>query len=360
MQSKRSRIGGAILVVLMAATFWILLRDMPLTKLAGVLGQLKPGWVLGGLGLMVFMLCCEASCTRQILPCLGHSTSLRRCLGYSFVGFYFSAITPSATGGQPAQIYCMSKDGIPAAHGTLNMLLLAMCYQVTLLIFGGLAALLFPWQLTEMAGGMVLLLFYGILVNVALTAGMLCLMFLPNTARSICSGVLSLLVKLHLVRDAAAAEGKLEQQMTEYRRGAQCLRSNPTLPVRLLGCTMLQMAALFSVPYMVYRAFGLNEYGLLELLGAQALLTLAVGSLPLPGAVGASEGGFVRAFRLFFGASLVTPAVLVSRGISFYSFLLISGGVTLAVHFSHRRRELGAKLARPKLPGGRKNAAPSW
>ena len=360
MQNKRNRIGGIILVVLMAVTFWILLRDMPLSKLAGVLGQLRPGWLALGLGLMVFMLCCEAFCTRQILPCLGHHASLRRCLGYSFVGFYFSAITPSATGGQPAQIYYMSKDGIPAAHGTLNMLLLAMCYQVTLLLFGGLAALRFPWLLTEMGGGMALLLLYGILVNVGLTAGMLCLMFLPDVAKAICGGVLALLVKLRLVRDEAGAVQKLERQMAEYRQGAQCLRSNPTLPFRLLGCTMLQLAALFSVPYMVYRAFGLNEYGLLELLGAQALLTLAVGSLPLPGAVGASEGGFVRAFRLFFGAGLVTPAVLVSRGISFYSFLLISGGVTLAVHFSHRRRGLGAELVGPKLPGGRKNAAPSW
>lgn len=61
-------------------------------------------------------------------------------------------------------------------------------------------------------------------------------------------------------------------------------------------------------------------------------MTLAVSNLPLPGAVGASEGGFVTAMTLFFGPALVTPAVLVSRGISFYSFLIISGGITLLVH----------------------------
>lgn len=344
MQNKRNRIGAAILITLMAVTFWVLLRDMPLTRLGSILGQLKPGWLIGGMALMLLMMCSEASCTRQILPCLGHKTNLLRCLSYSFAGYYFSAITPSATGGQPAQIYCMARDGVPAAHGTLNMLLLAMCYQVTLLLFGGLAALMYPWLLAEMGGGMLVLLLYGILINVGLTVGMLCLMFLPSAARRICTWVLNLLVKIRLVRDEQGARAKLERQMEEYRSGALCLRRNPTLPFRLMGCTILQLGALFSVPFMVYRAFGLSGHGLLELLGAQALLTLAVGSLPLPGAVGASEGGFVMAFRLFFGAGLVTPAVLVSRGISFYSFMVLSGVITLAVHLWSRRR---ATVRRP-------------
>lgn len=362
MRSKRNWIGAAVLLGLMAVTFWVLLRDQPLSQLKAVLGQLKPGWVAAGLGLMLLMLCSEASCTRQILPCLGHKTSLRRCLGYSFAGFYFSAITPSASGGQPAQIYCMSKDGVPVAHGTLNMLLLAMCYQVVLLLYAAIAALVFPWLLKDMGGGMSLLLFYGILVNLGLTAGMLCLMFLPNAARRICSWVLALLVKIRIIKDKDGAAEKLERQMVEYRKGAECLRHNPSLIFRLLGCTAVQLAALFSVPYMVYRAFGFSAYGVLELLGAQALLTLAVGSLPLPGAMGASEGGFVRAFRLFFGAGLVTPAVLVSRGISFYSFLVITGVVTMALHLSYQRRSARQEVRRerPKAPGGSKGPIASW
>lgn len=352
MGTKRSRIGMCILVVLMAATFWILLRDMPLTRLGSVLGQLKPGWIMGGLALMLLMMTSEAACTRQILPCLGYRTGLFRCLSYSFAGYYFSAITPSATGGQPAQVYCMSRDGVSVAHGTLNMLLLSMCYQVTLLLLAGLAVVAYPWLLGEMGGGMAILLVYGVLVNVALTAGMLCLMFLPNAARKICTGVLNLLVKIRLVRNRARAEEKLERQMEDYHSGAECLRRNPTLPFRLLGCSILQLSALFSVPYMVYRAFGLSGYGVLELLGAQALLTLAVGSLPLPGAVGASEGGFLRGFTLFFGAELVTPAVLVSRGISFYSFMVLSGVITLAVQLWIRRRNAEGPAACPKRARG--------
>lgn len=359
MRGKKSWVGGLILAALMVPTFYVLLRDQPLHKLSEIIGQLKPGWLAAGLGLMLLFELCEASCTRQILPRLGHRTSLRRCLGYSFVGFYFSSITPSATGGQPAQIYCMTKDGVSAAHGTLNMLLLALCYQVTLLGYSLVSALLRPGLLDAMGTGFGLLLLYGTAVNVALTAGMLCLMFLPNAARRLTGWVLNLLVRVRLVKDRRTAQEKLDRQMNEYRQGAECIKHNPGLIPLLLGLTLVQLTASFCVPFVVYRAFGLTGHGPLEIICTQALITLAVASLPLPGAVGASEGGFVKAMALFFGTGLVTPAVLVSRGISFYSFLVISGCVALCIHLSIRRRSrLSASVqVVPKLPRQGRGAA---
>ena len=83
-------------------------------------------------------------CSKLILARLGHHLPYRRCLGYSFTGFYVSSITPSSTGGQPAQIYYMSKDSVPAAHGSLNMMLIAVCYQVVTLGYAVAAFLLLP------------------------------------------------------------------------------------------------------------------------------------------------------------------------------------------------------------------------
>ena len=339
MDRKKNLAGMALIVGLMALTGFLLLRDQPFAKLAGILRRLNPAWLLLGLGLMLAFVGCEAMCSHLILGRLGHRTPYRRCLGYSFVGFYVSSITPSATGGQPAQVYCMSRDRIPAAHGALNMMLIAVCYQVVVVGYALTVAVLRFDLVRNLGGGLGLLLLFGGLVNGVLTAGMLCLMFLPNAARRLTGGVLALLVRLRLVRDEAAARAKLEHQLEEYRRGAECVRANRGLVPVLLGLTVLQLTALFSVPLVVYHAFGLTGSGALDIIGTQALITLAVASLPLPGAVGASEGGFVAAMKLFFGAGLVTPAVLVSRGISFYSFLLISGGMTLAVHFRLGRRE---------------------
>ena len=39
-------------------------------------------------------------------------------------------------------------------------------------------------------------------------------------------------------------------------------------------------------------------------------------------------------FKLFFASNLIIPAMLLCRGISFYAFLVISGMISMIVHFT--------------------------
>ena len=352
MSRKKTLVGIGLIVAIMALTGWMLFKDQPITRLLQILGRLKPGWLVLGLGLMLVFVGCEALCSHLILGRLGHRVPYRHCLGYSFVGFYVSSITPSATGGQPAQVYYMSRDGIPAAHGALNMMLIAACYQAVVIAYALVAALTHFSLVQNLGGGLGLLLLYGVLVNGSLTVGMLSLMFLPGAARKLTGGVLRLLVKVRIIRNEEKARQRLEKQMEEYRRGALCMKQNPGMVPALLFMTVVQLTALFSVPVAVYCAFGLSGSSPVDIIATQALVTLAVANLPLPGAVGASEGGFVTAMALFFGSSLVTPAVLVSRGISFYFFLILSAVIALAVHLRTRRRRAEETDAFPKQARG--------
>ena len=333
---RRQLLGPALLVALVGGTLFYLLRQQPISTLIQTLRSVRPAYVGLGLGLMLCFVGCEALCTKLILGRLGHSMPYRRCLGYSFVGFYVSSITPSSTGGQPAQIFYMSRDGVPAAHASLNMMLIAVCYQTVTFLYAGASFLLLPQIRAALGGGLSLLLLYGGVVMILLTVGMLSMMFLPNAARRLTGAVVTLGVRLRLIRREERVRAALDRQMAAYREGAACLRTNLRLVPVLLLLTFLQLTALYAVPYAVYLGFGLSGASLFQMAGAQALVSLAVGSLPLPGAVGAAEGVALHAFSLFFGAALVAPAVMVARGVSFYSFLLISGVVTLFVHLGVR------------------------
>ena len=295
---KKNALGIALLMLLMAVTGVIVLRGQPLSLLGAALKQLQPQYILLALGFMFAYVSCEALCTKQILGRLGHAAPFGRCLGYSFVGFYVSSITPSATGGQPAQIYYMSRDQIPAAHGALNMMLIAACYQIATLLWGGAVWFFVPGLSGQMRGGLAVLLLYGGSIMIALTAGMAMVMFLPHAARKICGGVLRLLAKLRIIKNPQKAWEKLELQLAEYAKGAQCIKKNPGLTLRVLALCLVQLGMLFSVPWAVYLAFGQSGYTWAQVAGTQALVTLAVCNLPLPGAVGPAEGSFVSALSL--------------------------------------------------------------
>lgn len=337
-QGKKNLLGLFLITVLTAATGAALLQGQSASLLADCLRRLKPQFLLAGSALMLGYIGCEAACTHRILKTLGHGAPFSHCLGYSFVGFYVSSITPSATGGQPAQVYYMSRDQIPAACGALNMTLIAACYQIASIVWGGAVWMLLPSVREMPDGGFRLLLLCGAGMMLLLTLGCGMVMFLPKMARRICGQILKLLTALCLVRNPQALREKLERHLSEYAEGAAIVRRHPGLAVQVQLLCVVQLGMLFSVPWTVYLAFGMSGHSWSQIAGLQALLTLAVCNLPLPGAVGAAEGCFLNAFAQVFGESMVTSAMLVSRGISFYAFLLLSLVIAAAVHLRTRRQ----------------------
>ncbi len=71
-----------------------------------------------------------------MMTSLGKKTKLHQCIRYSFIGFFYSCITPSASGGQPAQIYYMSKDGLDVSVSTLVLMIVTITYKAVLVLVG--------------------------------------------------------------------------------------------------------------------------------------------------------------------------------------------------------------------------------
>ena len=327
---------GAVLALL-AWTVHTILKEQTPGQLAAALLSAN-GWVLLlGLPLMGAFLCCEAAATHTILRSLGCPQPFRRCAYYSSVGFFFSTITPSATGGQPAQIVAMRRDGPPAASGALDMLLVTIGYNTAAMAWG-VFALLTAGGLTERLGGQVgLLLGLGLAVFALLDVAMFLFLFLPGPARRLLHGCIALGARLWPALDRAGLEERADAHLAEYRRGAQLIRRSPGLLAQVVGLSMVQLACSYAMPYVVYRAFGLSGFSLWEIMALQALCSIAVGYLPLPGSAGAAEGVFLRGFVLIYGQTLVAPAMILSRTLNCY-LVLLATGVVLAAGRTLRRR----------------------
>ena len=50
--------------------------------------------------------------------------------------FFYSGITPSATGGQPVQLYYMNKDGNKGSDSTIVLMTVAVIYKIVLVVLG--------------------------------------------------------------------------------------------------------------------------------------------------------------------------------------------------------------------------------
>ena len=74
----------------------------------------------------------------------------------------------------------------------------------------------------------------------------------------------------------------------------------------------------------------------------QGMISVAVDMLPLPGGMGISEKMFLIIFVPVFG-SVTLPAMVISRGLSYYTELIISAIMTVVTHLSIGRERKGKK-----------------
>lgn len=98
----------------------------------------------------------------------------------------------------------------------------------------------------------------------------------------------------------------MEGLINEYSRGGAYLRQYPMVVARMFLCALIQLTALFLVPYFSCRALGIEAVPG-RFLAMQAILSLAVTAVPLPGSVGASEGSFISLYRPILGGGTCLP-----------------------------------------------------
>ena len=182
-------------------------------------------------------------------------------------------------------------------------------------------------------------MFYlGLALNIFCVTFMTILVFHPLLAKAILVKGMKLLERLHLMKKKEGRLKKLEDSMDTYRNTAAYLKNNPLVIVKVIEITFIQRMALFAVTWFVYQAFGLHGTGFWEILFLQAVISVSVDMLPLPGGMGISEALYLVMFAPVFGEALL-PAMLLSRGISYYAQMLISAVMTCVAYFIIGRKE---------------------
>ena len=249
-------------------------------------------------------------------------------------------VTPSASGGQPMQIYFMKKEKIPIPVATVILMIVTITYKLVLVVIG-LGIILFAREFLHAYLGEILFVFYlGVALNVFCVTFMMVLVFHPFLAKQMMLKGLWILEKLHLMRHKEERTKKLEASMDMYNETAAYMSTHMWLMIRVFLITFGQRIALFAATCFVYQSFGLSGTHWLVILTLQAVISVSVDMLPLPGGMGISESLFLIIFKPVFGA-LLLPGMILSRGLGYYSQLLISAVFTLVavVVFQSKRDE---------------------
>ena len=302
--------------------------------------SVRPVYYAAGFIFINLFVWCESYIIYRMLRVLQYQqVPKRNCIKYSYVGFFFSCITPSASGGQPAQLYYMNRDKVDVSVGAVILLIVTILYKFVLVFLGTLIFIFRHSLISEYIQGAAFFFYLGMALNVICVIVMFLLVFQQTLASRMIIGLVKGLEKIHVLRRKEERIRKLEDSMMEYHKAAAVIQEHKKLIAGMFGVTLVQRLIHFSITYLIYRGLGLSALGIVDVVALQCAISIAVDMLPLPGGMGISEGLFLSIFRKIFTGGLLYPAMLLSRGISYYALLLISAVMTCVAQVTIKRKE---------------------
>ena len=307
-------------VGLIIFTFWFLFKDQDLNELVNALKSSNKIYVLIGALFMLGVYLVETINVRNVLAALKEKKpSILKAFKYTCIGNFFSAITPAATGGQPVEVYYMTKDGISTSNGTLAMLLQLCGYQISTIGLSIICAILNSSLLKD---GIIWFYLLGISINGVALIFMLLSTFNEKMLYKLRDFLVKIMNKFNVKNKDKKIE-KLDEEVKRYEESAKFIRTHKIVFVKSVLRVLVQICLFHSIPYFIYRSFGLNSLNFFQLFSMQAVLYTTVSGIPLPGAIGVSESLFLKIFGIAFGKTLLSGAMLLYRFVSFYLYIMI-------------------------------------
>lgn len=341
----------SFIVVMTAVILYLMFRGRDAKRIIHCLRNAKKQWVLLGASLMILFIFIESVQLKVMFDGMKQKISLWRCFLLSNVEYFFAQITPGAAGGQPIQMVYMTRFGVDVLVGALACMMIAVWYKAAFLtIF--LIALIFRPELVLSSIRKVPILFsIGVLFQLISIFFLWIGIFRPKAASALVDKIINIGAKIRLVKDPEASKRKAQASISMYHYGSGYLRDNKRVVFRLFLYTVVQRLAFFSVTFCVAKALGVRHVDWLSVVAVQAILSLSVDMLPIPGAAGANELVFVNLQRRLFAPEVMGAGLLLNRGITYY-FLMISCGVfTVLANFALGRARKEDPPEEPPVKG---------
>lgn len=327
-KSKKNFIRNAIIFsVLIILTYYFIFKKIDRKGIQEAIRYTNLWFILIAIIMASGNILFEALNHYRTLNTLGEKITPKQAIKYAIVGFFFSAITPAATGGQPIQIVYMHKDNIKYTNATISILLQSFAY-LTMMAMLGLFGYLLNYEYITSLGFIEYFFFIGILVNALIVMITLFAMFSKKASQKVINFVYKIFKAIN-DKKAKSFKRKLDKQLNEYHDSAKVLINNRGLMFKTFLTSACQLISYHSVGYFVYLALGIKNLSYLKVTSLQSFLYLSVSILPLPGTVGVNETGFSLLYNPIIAKNFVDSAMLLSRGISFYLIVIITGCILL-------------------------------
>ena len=326
MNKRITKILSAVLII--AVPLIVILIGVGSDDFSAALEALKkasPLFIAGGMGCYILYLFFDALSLEMSLRSQGYHMGLWEAFVTASLGKYYSGITPSASGGQPMQIFRMHKRDIPVAVATSATVMHFIAYQIMITVLSTVFGALYWSYIYDHLRSYWFILLIGYLINAFSGVGVMMLSCTRRPVRAVLRFVVRLGERLRILKDPQATHDRLTRTHDSFYDGMRLMLHHKRVLIEQAVICSAEAVALMSVLYFVYRALGFEGYTWPFMVAMSFMELISAAYAPMPGASGARESVFTLYFGQIFGSTRII-ALLIWRFITYYILIIVVGG----------------------------------
>ena len=339
---NKKKIFWAIASVFIAAlSIWAVIsqsRNFSFATLKSFILGADKGWLLASFVCTFGFIWFEGFALVRMARHFGYKTNALDGTVYGGADVYFSAITPSASGGQPASAYFMMKDGIPGYATTVALLINLVMYTLALLTVG-IVSIIFKYPMLKnfsvlsrffIGIGIVVLIFLALVFYMLLRKG--------KILYGICDAVIGLMEKIHVIRHGDKLRKKLKNTMAEYQECSNSITGQTGFLAEIFFWNLMQRMSQLLVSFMIFMSMGEGVKKAVDVSVIQCFVAMGSNCVPIPGAMGVADYIMIDGFKQLVGDNAANMELLC-RGVTFYGSVLTSAFIILIGYILRRVRK---------------------
>lgn len=305
---------------------WFLFSNNGITTLGNIISKLRYRWLFVTFATVLAVWLMEGFVLHIICRHVWKDWRYRQSFNVGMIGLLYSAITPSATGGQPMQIYTMHNMGMDTGVAGSVIAVKTLTYQIVMVVYAIIMVIMKLQYFQTNVSNFSFVTILGVLCNSIFIASVFLFMVSEKLTDRILRWLIRLLSRLKLCHHPDERYEKIHSQLEIFHDASKIMGKSVRLYVITMALTVVQITLNSLIPYFIYRSFNLHGAHVTTMIAAQVFVAMVSAFVPLPGASGGAESCFYLFFGPYFKAA-IWPAVLLWRVITYY-FNILFGAIS--------------------------------
>lgn len=262
--------------------------------------------------------------------------NLKKTFNLQLMTFFFNAITPFSTGGQPFQVYVLKKNKLSLSDGTNVIIQESIIHQIALIIVGILAIIInYLFDIYHLEGIIFIFLVLGFGLNILIIFLLFLISHSNKIDKLITKYIVKLLTFLKVIKNKQILN-KLHNTIDNFNYNSKILLKNKKRFIKLILINCIALLCLYIVPLTIL--FSYNNYISFDGIIAITLvsfISIISSYVPLPGGIGGQEYLFILMFGLYVNQPLLSSLMIMWRFITYYLPMIVG-----AVIFNIKNKEI--------------------